>query len=98
MKLIMSIAFTLAACGGSSKKQDSTPQSSNSEAGEAKVVEQSTSSDVITLADGDRATAMEDAKKQMATKCGEGKYQITQEGEEAVGDKTAWRVHYQCAQ
>ena len=45
---------------------------------------------------GDRARAMAGAAEQMSAHCGADAYTIVQEGEEAIGGGTAWRVHYQC--
>ena len=75
-------------------------------AGESKQIARTASGGVVELA-GDRGAALEQANDQMAQHCGSNNYQITMEGEEAVGSdaiagqpvriETAWRVHYVCS-
>ena len=55
--------------------------------GSARVIQRNQSGGVIELS-GDRGKAMEDANGQMASHCGPNNWQITQEGEEAVGTDT----------
>lgn len=55
--------------------------------GHAEAVSRNQSGGVLRLV-GDRGKAMEDANKQMAQHCGPGNYQVTQEGEEAIGQDT----------
>jgi hypothetical protein len=56
--------------------------------GSAKVIQRNQTGGVIEL-QGDRNKAMEDASNQMAAHCGgPGSYQITQEGEEVIGQDT----------
>ena len=55
--------------------------------GSARVIQRSQTGGVIEL-QGDRGKAMEQANSEMASHCGPGNYQITQEGEEAIGTDT----------
>ncbi|HWO25395.1 MAG TPA: hypothetical protein VNO30_41930 [Kofleriaceae bacterium] len=56
--------------------------------GSAKVIQRTQSGGVIEL-QGDRNKAMEQASQEMAAHCGgPGSYQITQEGEEVIGQDT----------
>ncbi len=55
--------------------------------GSARVIQRNQGGGVIELS-GDRGKAMEDANGQMASHCGPNNWQITQEGEEAVGTDT----------
>ncbi len=55
--------------------------------GSAKVIQRTQAGGVIEL-QGDRGKAMEQANGEMSRHCGPGNYQITQEGEEAVGTDT----------
>jgi len=58
--------------------------------GSARVIQRNQSGGVIELS-GDRGKAMEDANAQMASHCGPNNWQITQEGEEAIGTDTVVR-------
>lgn len=55
--------------------------------GSAKVISRTQAGGVIEL-QGDRGKAMEQANGEMSRHCGPGNYQITQEGEEAIGTDT----------
>lgn len=55
--------------------------------GHAEPISRNASGGILRLV-GDRGKAMEDANKQMAQHCGPGNYQVTQEGEEAIGQDT----------
>ncbi len=55
--------------------------------GSARVIQRNQGGGIIELS-GDRGKAMEDANGQMASHCGPNNYQITQEGEEAIGTDT----------
>jgi hypothetical protein len=55
--------------------------------GSARVIQRNQSGGVIELS-GDRGKAMEDANGQMAAHCGPNNWNITQEGEEAIGTDT----------
>ena len=55
--------------------------------GSARVIQRNQGGGIIELS-GDRAKAMEDANGQMASHCGPNNWQITQEGEEAIGTDT----------
>ena len=55
--------------------------------GHAEMVQQNQSGGLIRLV-GDRGKAMEDAHKQMTQHCGPANYQVTQQGEEAIGKDT----------
>lgn len=55
--------------------------------GSARVIQRNQSGGVIELS-GDRGKAMEQANQEMAAHCGPNNYQITQEGEEAIGTDT----------
>ncbi|MDB4963281.1 MAG: hypothetical protein JWP01_3280 [Myxococcales bacterium] len=55
--------------------------------GSARVIQRNQNGGVIEL-QGDRGKAMEDANGQMASHCGPNNWQITQEGEEAIGTDT----------
>lgn len=55
--------------------------------GSARLVTRTAGGGVLAL-QGDRGKAMEDATNQMAGHCGPGNYDITQEGEEAIGTDT----------
>ncbi|MDX2092852.1 MAG: hypothetical protein SFX73_33610 [Kofleriaceae bacterium] len=58
--------------------------------GSARVIQRNQAGGVVEL-QGDRGKAMEDAHRQMAGHCGPNNYQITQEGEEAIGTDTFTR-------
>ncbi len=58
--------------------------------GSARVIQRNQGGGVIELS-GDRGKAMEDANGQMASHCGPNNWQITQEGEEAIGTDTVVR-------
>ena len=58
--------------------------------GSARVIQRNQAGGVIELS-GDRGKAMEDANSQMASHCGPNNWQITQEGEEAIGTDTVVR-------
>lgn len=58
--------------------------------GSARVISRNQSGGVIELS-GDRGKAMEQANSEMASHCGPNNYQITQEGEEAIGTDTYTR-------
>ncbi len=55
--------------------------------GSARVIQRNQSGGVIELS-GDRGKAMEQANQEMSAHCGPNNYQITQEGEEAIGTDT----------
>lgn len=55
--------------------------------GSARVIQRNQNGGVIELS-GDRGKAMEQANSEMASHCGPNNYQITQEGEEAIGTDT----------
>ena len=55
--------------------------------GSARVIQRNQSGGVIELS-GDRGKAMEQANSEMSAHCGPNNYQITQEGEEAIGTDT----------
>jgi len=55
--------------------------------GSARVIQRNQGGGVIELS-GDRGKAMEQANQEMAAHCGPNNYQITQEGEEAIGQDT----------
>ena len=55
--------------------------------GSARVISRTQAGGVVEL-QGDRGKAMEDANRQMSAHCGPNNYQITQEGEEAIGQDT----------
>ncbi len=58
--------------------------------GSARVISRNQSGGVIELS-GDRGKAMEQAHREMGAHCGPNNYQITQEGEEAIGTDTVVR-------
>jgi hypothetical protein len=96
----------LVACGGGAKKPAPIENTSKTKTphGFAKVLTRTASAGVIEL-QGDRGAALDDANNHMARHCGDGAYQIVQEGEEAIDESTAgsreimtvWRVHYLCS-
>ena len=55
--------------------------------GSARVIQRNQRGGVIELS-GDRGKAMEQANQEMSAHCGPNNYQITQEGEEAIGTDT----------
>lgn len=55
--------------------------------GSARVIQRNQAGGVIELS-GDRGKAMEQANQEMTAHCGPNNYQITQEGEEAIGTDT----------
>ncbi len=55
--------------------------------GSARVIQRNQSGGVIELS-GDRGKAMEQANQEMSAHCGPNNYQVTQEGEEAIGTDT----------
>jgi len=55
--------------------------------GSARVIQRTQTGGVIEL-QGDRGKAMEQANSEMASHCGPGNFDITQEGEEAIGTDT----------
>ena len=55
--------------------------------GSARVIQRTQTGGVIEL-QGDRGKAMEQANSEMASHCGPGNFDITQEGEEAIGTGT----------
>jgi len=55
--------------------------------GSARVIQRNQSGGIIELS-GDRGKAMEQANQEMSAHCGPNNYQITQEGEEAIGTDT----------
>jgi len=55
--------------------------------GSARVIQRNQNGGIIELS-GDRGKAMEQANSEMAAHCGPNNYQITQEGEEAIGTDT----------
>jgi len=55
--------------------------------GSARVIQRTQAGGVIELS-GDRGKAMEQANQEMAAHCGPNNFQITQEGEEAIGTDT----------
>lgn len=57
--------------------------------GSARVVQRTQYGGVVAL-EGDRGKAMEGAHREMAAHCGQGNYQIVQEGEEVVGQVTEY--------
>jgi hypothetical protein len=63
--------------------------------GTARLIHRDQTGGVLEL-EGDRGKAMEQANQEMAQGCGPNNFTIMQEGEEAVGTTTVWRVHYQC--
>ena len=94
--------IVLAACGGAPPPKPSpvqnrapAPAADPTPAGSIDVVDRDREGGIIEL-HGDKGTAFEDANREMTAHCGKENYTITQEGEEAVGGKTAWRVHYAC--
>jgi hypothetical protein len=58
--------------------------------GSARVIQRNQNGGVIELS-GDRGKAMEQANSEMSSHCGPNNYQITQEGEEAIGTDTFTR-------
>jgi len=104
-----SLGFALLlACGSAHKPppDNTAPSAEPSPAGTIRVLVQNDDGGVITLV-GDRGAAMDAANRAMAKHCGDNRFTIFAEGEEAVGAAnpnnpqqiavgTEWRVHYNC--